>query len=115
MSAQATPYALQDLTDRGIFFIQPGDPVYEGMVVGEHNKETDCEVNVARQKATTNVRSTVKQETVRLQPPRVMGVEELIAYMRDDEMIEVTPKRISLRKAILNSSQRQRVARLKKK
>ena len=112
---KATSYALASLTDRGTLFIEPGDLVYAGMVIGENAKSGDMDVNPVRAKQVSNIRTVNKDEKVYLPPAKRMNVEELIGYMNDDEIIEVTPKSVRLRKAELDSGARQRAARSKKK
>ncbi len=94
----ATPYALLGLEDRGIFFIEPGTEVYEGMVIGEHNKDNDLFVNITKEKKLTNNRAAAAEEYVRLTPPRKMNFEQAIEWITDDELIEVTPDTIRIRK-----------------
>jgi GTP-binding protein len=112
---KATAYALASLADRGTLFIDPGDLVYAGMVIGENAKSGDMDVNPVRAKQASNIRTVNKDEKVYLPPAKRMNVEELIGYMNDDEIIEVTPKSVRLRKAELDSGARQRAARSKKK
>jgi GTP-binding protein len=104
----ATTYALQNLEDRGVMFITPGTQVYEGMIVGEHNRENDLTVNVTRQKHMSNVRSSTKEETVKLKAPRKLTLEQAIAYIEDDELVEITPQSFRLRKRELSKSERER-------
>jgi GTP-binding protein len=94
----ATPYALFHLQERGVLFVPPGTPVYEGMIVGEYSRNTDLEVNVCREKKLTNMRAAGHDEAVRVSPHRPMGLEESLAWIDDDELVEVTPKAIRLRK-----------------
>lgn len=111
---KATSYALASLSARGVLFVEPGDKVYPGMIIGEHAKQGDLEVNPVRAKASTNMRTQNKEEKVYLAPPRRMTVEELIGYMSTDEVIEVTPSSVRLRKAELDPVQRKKAARTKK-
>ncbi|MCC6673151.1 MAG: translational GTPase TypA [Planctomycetes bacterium] len=104
----STFYALDGLRDRGDFFLDPGVEVYEGMLVGEHCKEGDIVVNLSREKKLTNVRSSTKEQVVKLPPPRRFGVEEGLEYVEEDELLEVTPKHIRLRKILLNEKDRKR-------
>jgi GTP-binding protein len=97
----AVPYALYNLEPRGRLFIQPGEPVYEGMVIGEHNRETDINVNPTKEKKLTNMRASGKDENVILAPIRPMTLEQAINFIRDDERVEITPKSIRLRKVTL--------------
>ncbi len=102
----AVPYALFNLEPRGILFIPPGTAVYEGMIVGEHNREQDINVNPCKEKKLTNMRSAGKDDNVMLTPVVPMTLERAIEFIKDDEMVEVTPKSIRLRKTILPSNQR---------
>ncbi|MEM7191126.1 MAG: translational GTPase TypA [Pseudomonadota bacterium] len=107
----AVAYAIFNLEERGRMFISPGDPVYQGMVVGEHSRGNDLEVNPLKGKKLTNVRASGKDDAVVLTPPVVFGLEEAIAYIADDELVEVTPKAIRLRKRHLDPHERKREAR----
>ncbi|MBV8410724.1 MAG: translational GTPase TypA, partial [Alphaproteobacteria bacterium] len=104
----AVAYALWNLEERGPMFIEPGTAVYAGMLVGEHSRGTDLDVNVLKGKQLTNIRAAGKDEAVRLTPPRKMSLEQAIAYIEDDELVEVTPKSIRLRKRYLNPEDRKR-------
>lgn len=108
---EAVRYALWNLEDRGIMFVDHGTKVYQGMIVGEHNRENDLEVNVIKGKQLTNVRASGKDEAVRLTPPKIMTLEQAIAYIQDDECVEVTPKSIRLRKLLLDPNDRKRAER----
>jgi GTP-binding protein len=110
-SGNAVAYALWYLEERGPMFITPGTQVYEGMIIGEHTRDNDLEVNPMRSKQLTNIRTTAKDEAVRLTPPRQMTLEQAIAYVQDDEQVEVTPKSIRLRKAVLDPNKRKRAER----
>ncbi|KAL7580280.1 hypothetical protein ACA910_013013 [Epithemia clementina (nom. ined.)] len=113
---KSSSHALSNLSARGILFIPPGVEVYSGMVVGENAKPgADLEVNAVRTKEVSNMRSQIKEEGIRLSPPKEMTLEEMIGYMAEDEMIEVTPKSIRLRKAILDANERERKNRTKAK
>jgi GTP-binding protein len=105
---EAVAYALWNLEDRGPMMIEPGWKVYQGMIVGEHTRENDLEVNVLKGKKLTNVRSSGKDEAVRLTPPIRMTLERALAWIQDDELVEVTPKSIRLRKATLDPIERKR-------
>jgi GTP-binding protein len=107
----AVAYALWNLEDRGPMFITPGTEVYEGMIIGEHNRGSDLEVNPLKGKQLTNIRTTSKDEAIRLTPPRAMTLEKAIAYIEDDELVEVTPKSIRLRKRLLDPNARKRASR----
>eukprot|EP00593_Proboscia_inermis_P000185 CAMPEP_0171293986 /NCGR_PEP_ID=MMETSP0816-20121228/2370_1 /TAXON_ID=420281 /ORGANISM="Proboscia inermis, Strain CCAP1064/1" /LENGTH=113 /DNA_ID=CAMNT_0011765371 /DNA_START=827 /DNA_END=1168 /DNA_ORIENTATION=- len=102
------------MAERGQLFVSPGDEVYPGMVVGEASRAGDMEVNPVKAKASSNMRTQAKDEKLYVPPARKMTVEELIAYMNEDEKIEVTPVSIRLRKAELDSGIRSRLARGKK-
>jgi GTP-binding protein len=107
----ATPYALFNLEDRGRMFIDPGDHVYEGMIIAEHSRDNDLEVNPLKGKKLTNVRASGKDEAVVLTPPIRHSLEKAIAYINDDERVEVTPNHIRLRKQWLDSHERKRQSR----
>ncbi|MCL2469188.1 MAG: translational GTPase TypA [Alphaproteobacteria bacterium] len=108
---EAVAYAMWKLQDRGPMIIVPGAKVYEGMVIGEHSKENDLDVNVLEGKKLTNIRASGKDEAIRLTPPLHMTLEKAIAYIDDDELVEVTPKSIRLRKRYLDPHVRKRMAR----
>jgi GTP-binding protein len=105
----ATAYALYSAQDRGQLFINPGVEVYEGMIVGQHIRDEDLEVNVARKKHLTNIRSSSAEEALRLDSPRNLSLDDCIEYIADDELVEVTPKSLRLRKKILNTDERRRL------
>ncbi|MGB0952417.1 MAG: translational GTPase TypA [Planctomycetota bacterium] len=107
-SGQSTAYSLRNLEDRGVFFINPGQPIYEGMVVGENNKDNDIAVNVVRAKKMTNVRSANKEIDDKIRAPRQMGLEQFLEYLDTDELLEVTPDSLRLRKRQLNEKARLR-------
>jgi GTP-binding protein len=107
----AVAYALWNLEDRGPMFITPGTAVYQGMIIGEHTRENDLEVNPLKGKQLTNIRTTSKDEAVRLTTPRVMSLEQAISYIQDEELVEVTPKSIRLRKRLLDPNERKRAGR----
>ncbi|MCH4389746.1 translational GTPase TypA [Staphylococcus haemolyticus] len=108
---QATAYAIINLEDRGVNFMEPGTEVYEGMIVGEHNRENDLTVNITKAKHQTNVRSATKDQTQTMNRPRIFTLEEALEYINDDELVEVTPQSIRLRKKILNKSLREKEAK----
>ncbi|KPL69722.1 GTP-binding protein TypA [Erythrobacter sp. SG61-1L] len=110
-TGEAVGYALNSLEERGILFVSPQEKIYEGMLIGENAKPDDLEVNPMKSKQLTNFRSTGKDDAIRLTPPRVMTLEQAIAYIDDDEMVEVTPKSIRLRKAILDPNERKKAKR----
>jgi GTP-binding protein len=103
----AVTYAIFNLQDRGQMFITTGDKVYEGMIVGEHSRENDLEINVLKAKQLSNVRAAGKDDALILTPPRKMSLEEMIAYVADDELLEVTPKSLRLRKRFLTATERE--------
>jgi GTP-binding protein len=105
---EATAYALWNLEERGVLFIDPGEAVYEGMVIGENSRADDLEVNPMKAKKLTNVRASGKDEAIRLTPPRRMTLEQAIAWIEDDELVEVTPKAIRVRKKYLDPNERKR-------
>ncbi|MFC1561158.1 translational GTPase TypA [Candidatus Latescibacterota bacterium] len=111
----STSYALDSLYDRGFFFVHPGEPIYEGQIVGEHCKENDITVNLTKQKQLTNFRAVGKDDSKRIRPPRDMSLEIALEYIQDDELVEVTPKRIRLRKRLLTENDRKRAIRQKNK
>ena len=111
VAGEAVPYALNMLEERGELFIGGGAKIYEGIIIGENAKPADLEVNPMKSKQLTNFRSTGKDDSIRLTPPRVMTLEQAIAYIDDDEMVEVTPESIRLRKAILDPHERKRHSR----
>ncbi|GEO24845.1 GTP-binding protein [Alicyclobacillus acidoterrestris] len=113
-TGDATAYSLGNLEDRGTMFVTPGTPVYEGMIVGEHTRENDLTVNVTKAKHQSNVRSATKDETVRLKAARTLSLEESMTYIEDDELCEITPHAIRLRKRILNKSERERAQKKKR-
>jgi GTP-binding protein len=100
----ATAYAIYNLQERGEIFIAPTTAVYEGMIVGENARTNDLDVNVTKEKKQTNMRASTADEAIRLVPPRVFGLEQAIAFINDDELVEVTPKSIRVRKRILNEA-----------
>ena len=107
----AVAYALWNLEERGRMFINPQDPVYQGMIIGEHSRDNDLEVNPLKGKKLTNVRASGSDDAVKLTPPVVMSLEQAIAYIDDDELVEVTPNAIRLRKRFLDPHERKRQAR----
>ena len=97
----ATAYAIYNLQERGEIFVEPGTAVYEGMVIGENSRPNDMDVNVTKEKKQTNMRASTADEAIRLIPPRILSLEQAIEFINDDELVEVTPKTIRLRKRIL--------------
>lgn len=112
-TGDAVSYALWNLEERGCLFVQPGTKVYEGMIIGENARENDLEVNPLKSKQLTNFRASGKDEAIRLTPPRVMTLEEVISYIENDELVEVTPKNIRLRKKLLDPNERKKAGRNK--
>jgi len=110
-SGPAVTYAIDGLSDRGDFFVRPGEEVYEGMIVGENNKSDDLPVNVCRTRKLTNVRSATKEQGIRLAPPRELSLEAALEYIEDDELLEVTPRSLRLRKRILGTDRRRKLTR----
>ncbi|HET7620123.1 MAG TPA: translational GTPase TypA [Vicinamibacterales bacterium] len=107
----ATAFAISNLQERGEIFIEPGEPVYEGMIIGENARSNDLDVNVTKEKKQTNMRASTADEAVRLIPPRRLSLEQAIEFIDDDELVEVTPKNIRLRKKILAANMRPKTAR----
>ncbi len=105
-TGNAVPYALFNLEPRGRLFIVPGDPVYEGMIVGEHNRGEDIDVNPSKEKKLTNIRAAGKDENVILSPVKQITLEQAISFIREDELVEVTPKAVRMRKAVLSAQKR---------
>jgi GTP-binding protein len=110
-TGEAVGYALGYLEERGQLMVSPGEPVYEGMVVGENAKQEDLEVNPLKSKQLTNFRASGKDDALRLTPPKRLTLEQAIAYIDEDELVEVTPKSIRLRKVHLDPHERKRAAR----
>jgi GTP-binding protein len=113
-SGAVTTYALENLADRGIMFVLPQDKVYAGQVVGEHNRDNDLVINVTRMKHLTNMRVSGKEATVVLKAPRKITMEYALEYIEDDELVEITPVSIRIRKKILDESSRKRSERQSK-
>lgn len=107
----ASEYAILGLEDRGINFKEPGTEVYEGMIVGQNNRENDLTVNITKVKHQTNVRSATKDQTETMKKPRILTLEEALEFINDDELVEVTPENVRLRKKILNKGQREKEAK----
>ncbi len=114
-SGSAVPYALFNLEPRGRLFVAPGEPVYEGMILGEHNRGEDIDVNPCKEKKLTNMRAAGKDENVVLSPVKPLTLEQAISFIREDELVEITPKAVRLRKAELSAQRRhrQRASRIK--
>jgi len=107
-NGETTAYGINSVQDRGTMFVVPGQEIYEGMIVGENARELDMEVNPCKKKHVTNMRSSAADDAVRLTSPRILSLEQALEYINDDEMVEVTPKSIRLRKVILNRQLRAR-------
>jgi len=105
-TGKTTAYAIDHLQPRGVLFLGPGEPVYEGQVVGENARDNDLDVNITKEKKLTNVRSSTSDEAVRLTPPRLMNLEQSIEWIREDELLEITPKSLRLRKKSLSGRRR---------
>jgi GTP-binding protein len=105
-SGLATGYAIFNLQERGVIFIAPGAEVYEGMIIGENSRSSDLDVNIVKEKKLTNMRASTADEAIRLVPPKILNLEQAIEFVRSDEMVEVTPKSIRLRKKTLKANQR---------
>ena len=106
---RATAYAIGHLQPRGVLFMGPGDEVYEGMIVGENSRDNDIDVNITKEKKLTNMRASTDESTVQLVPPRLMSLEQALEFLREDELLEVTPKAFRLRKRILPALKRKGV------
>ncbi len=113
-SGVSTLYGILSIEDRGILFIEPGTEIYEGMIVGEHNRDNDIIVNICKEKQLTNVRSATKEDTVKMKTPRMYSLEQALEYLNDDEFCEITPKSVRLRKKVLNKSERDRYEKQRK-
>jgi len=111
LGGDSVAYAIGQLQERSSFFIEPGTPVYEGMIVGENARTGDMEVNVCKGKKLTNMRASGSDDNILLEPPRKMTLEDAMGYIADDELIEVTPKSLRLRKRLLNASDRKKASR----
>ena len=105
---EAVQYALFSLQERGTLFVDPGDKVYVGLILGEHSRENDLDVNPIKEKKLTNIRAAGKDEALLLVPPRRMSLEQAIAYIEDDELVEVTPSAVRLRKRYLDPHERKK-------
>ena len=114
-NGEAVAYALWQLEDRGPMMIDPGTKVYEGMIVGEHTRGNDLDINVLKGKQLTNIRSSGKDDAIKLTTPLRLSLEAALSYISDDELVEVTPKSIRLRKILLDPNDRKRAMRASKK
>jgi GTP-binding protein len=110
-AGQVTGYALNNLTDRGDFFVGPGMQVYEGQIIGENCRDNDLEVNICKAKKMTNIRAASADKTVVLKPPRQLTLEMALEFIADDELVEATPEEIRLRKRYLKETDRRRALR----
>ena len=113
-NGRAVAYALWKLQERAEMFVNPGEDVYEGMIVGENSRDNDMVVNPCKEKKLTNIRTTSADDAIILQPPRQMSLEQALEYIEEDEYVEVTPKVIRLRKMLLSEAARKRGGRLSK-
>src|SRR6478752_2611241 len=105
-SGSATSYAIFNLQERGVIFIAPGADIYEGMIIGENSRSSDLDVNIIKEKKLTNMRASTSDEGIRLVPPKLLNLEQAIEFIREDELVEVTPQSIRLRKRVLKANQR---------
>jgi len=105
-AGRSTGYAIDNLQARGVMFLAPGEQVYEGMVVGENSRENDLDVNITKEKKLTNMRASTADESIKLTPPRIMNLEQCLEWIREDELLEVTPKSLRLRKRSLSGRRR---------
>ncbi len=103
---RVTSFAVENLQERGEMFLKPGDQVYEGMIVGEHARENDLDVNITKEKKLTNMRASTADEAAHIIPPRVLSLEQALEFIREDELLEVTPASFRLRKKILKANER---------
>lgn len=114
-NGQATSYSIMNLGERGTIFVEPGTEVYEGMIIGMNNRDNDLAVNITKEKQKTNVRSATKDQTVVINKPKIMTLEESLEFITEDEYVEVTPESIRLRKKILNKNEREKAKKKKNK
>jgi GTP-binding protein len=110
-TGMATAYSIDKLTDRGRFFVEPFDEIYEGQIVGENSRDNDLGVNISKAKQMTNFRTTAKDEAVRMPPAVKFTLEEALEYIQIDEMVEITPKSMRLRKIYLKEHERKRMSK----
>jgi len=110
-SGQVTAYALDALYDRGLFFVEPGEKVYAGQVIGEHCKDNDIPVNVVKSKQMTNIRAAGKDDAARVRTARKMSLEIALEYIQEDELVEICPNSIRIRKRLLKEGDRRREIR----
>jgi len=114
-SGTTTPYSLDTIQERGTLFVKSGEEVYEGMIIGEHSRTSDLEVNPTKKKKLTNMRASGSDDAVMIAPPKDMTLEMCFDWIADDELIEITPKTIRLRKRYLSDNERKSVSRRAKK
>ena len=114
-TGKATTYSIMSIEERGTVFVEPGTEVYEGMIIGENNRDNDLTVNITKAKQMTNVRSATKDQTSVIKRPKILTLEESLEFLNDDEYCEVTPESIRLRKQILNKNEREKASKKKKK
>jgi GTP-binding protein len=107
-SGPTTAFAIGNLQERGVIFVEPGLPVYEGMLIGENAREGDLAVNICKEKHLTNIRSSTSDIATRLVPPRVLSLEQALEFINDDELVEATPQGVRMRKKILQANKRAR-------
>ncbi len=107
----AVAFALFNLSERSTMFVAPGTPVYEGMIIGENSRPGDLDVNPTKEKKLTNMRTTASDENIQLEPPRELTLEGALEYIEDDELIEITPQSIRLRKRMLKANDRKKLSR----
>src|SRR5207244_3432048 len=105
-TGRTTGYAIDNLQARGMMFIGPGEPVYEGQIVGENSRDNDLDVNITKEKKLTNMRASTSDEGIKLTPPRIMNLEQCLEWIREDELLEVTPRSLRLRKRALGGRRR---------
>jgi GTP-binding protein len=105
-AGRATAYSIERIQDRGVMFIHPGTEVYEGMIVGENSRSNDIDVNIVKEKHLTNIRRSTAEEAIQLVPPKELSLEEGLEFLKDDELLEVTPNALRLRKRVLPAVKR---------
>jgi GTP-binding protein len=110
-NGKITNHALKSNEEHGLLYVSPGEETYNGHVIGELNKEGEVEVNPTKEKATSNIRTTSKEEYIKLSPPKILVLEDVMVSLRNDELLEVTPKSLRIRKKILDSSARRKYKR----
>jgi GTP-binding protein len=112
-TGESTAYGLHNIEDRGVLFVSPGEQVYAGMIIGENSREADLDVNVCKKKHLTNIRSSAADDAIRLAPPVLFSLEQAMEYIEEDELVEVTPGAIRMRKKILDRNLRIRSSKRK--